>query len=147
MRICWGMSRKHRNGYLLAESMISLLVCVFAIWTITTMLAYVGRASNNQMINFYSYIDLLESDHFNFRVVKVSNNDVILYSPNTKKKYHMQQYKNMLRFTGDHLGHVPTLVNVGRVYWDKEEGRLSTDVKFENGEHYQAYSKLQSDRQ
>ncbi|MFT8616382.1 MAG: hypothetical protein ABF723_11260 [Lentilactobacillus hilgardii] len=38
------MSRKHRHGYLLAESMISLLVCVFAIWTITTMLVYVGRA-------------------------------------------------------------------------------------------------------
>lgn len=143
MKINFDQNRRfNRPGYLLIESMISLIICTFAIWTIMTMINFVTRAFEDQTTNFYAFIDLLESDHFRFQIVKATNDDVLLYSPVTKKRYHMEQYQTMIRFTGNHLGHVPILINVQKVCWKKSAKGVTTSVTFKNGEKNVAYSKL-----
>ncbi|KRM45390.1 hypothetical protein FEZ41_00920 [Lentilactobacillus parafarraginis] len=132
----------NRSGYLLVEGLISLIVSVLAIWTITVMLLFVSRQSQNQTINFYAYIQLLESQHYRFQTIEVGNEDVLLYSPVTHKRYHMAKYQNMIRLTGVHLGHIRALVGVKDVDWRRQNGGLITDVTFANGQVCHAYSPL-----
>lgn len=136
------IKNNRRPGYLLVESMINLIVCVLAIWTIITMTNFMVRTFSSQTTDFYAAINLLESDHFDFKVLRLRNDDVLLYSLATKKRYHMQKYQDMLRFTGDNLGHVPTLTNVWKVHWQRSGRGLITSVVFKNGEKHQAYSRL-----
>lgn len=78
---------KKRSGYLLIESLVSLLICVLAVWTITVMINYMGRAKNKQVIAFYEYIQLLESSRYQFQIRGIHSRDVKLYSSETQKKF------------------------------------------------------------
>ncbi|PAK77322.1 hypothetical protein B8W98_10785 [Lentilactobacillus parakefiri] len=131
-----------RPGYLLIEGLVSLVIGVFAIWTIMTMIAYAGNRQNQNVINFHSYLNLLESDRYRFEVRRCQSFKCVLYSPVTSKTYRIEQYQDMIRLTGAYQGHVPSLINVQHVYWTKSRGCLRTDVTFDNGQKCSAYSKL-----
>ncbi|GHP12652.1 hypothetical protein YK48G_00770 [Lentilactobacillus fungorum] len=131
-----------KKGYLLVESLISLLVCLLAIWTVVVMVTYISHVKSRQTINFYAFIQLVESDKYQFEIKNVNAIDVKLYSPITKKNYHLQQYDDMLRITGIKLGHVRILTQVKKVHWAKDKECLRTVVTFKNGQKCTAYSKL-----
>ncbi|EHO48574.1 competence type IV pilus minor pilin ComGF [Lentilactobacillus kisonensis] len=133
---------KKRSGYLLIESLVSLLICVLAVWTITVMINYMGRAKNKQVIAFYEYIQLLESSRYQFQIRGIHSRDVKLYSSETQKIYHMQQYDDMIRITGAKLGHVRLLSTIKNVNWSYDRRCLKTIVTFENGQRCLAYSDL-----
>ena len=133
-----------KYGYLLVEGMMSMIICVLGIWLITTTIWANNHDQQNQTLNFYSCVQLLESDHYQFEVCEVKPDwEVVLYSPKTRKYYHFQKYSNMLRLTGDRKGHLRSLTDVHYVHFEKKEGCLQTRVIFNNGEKYVAYSRLE----
>ncbi|MGF2424953.1 competence type IV pilus minor pilin ComGF [Lentilactobacillus otakiensis] len=134
--------RLSRPGYLLIEGLVSILISVFAVWTIITMISYAGNVKRENTVNFYSYLTLIESDRYQFKVLKHYPNKLILYSPVTDKRYRIEEYKNMVRLTGAYKGHVPAITDIQHVAWHKDRGCLRTDVTFENGQKCSAYSKL-----
>lgn len=133
---------KRRKGYLLIESLVSLMICICAVWTVVVMIKYVGQTRNRHQVDFYSYIQILESERFKFELQNVRSKDVRMYSPVTKKKYHMQLYDDMIRITGVKMGHMRALTAVKDVNWSRDRGCLKTVVTFSNGQQCYAYSKL-----
>ncbi len=131
-----------RSGYLLIESLIGLIICVMGVGTIIMVFSYAGNQANDYTTHFYSAIQLIESKKFSFRLVDISRNDVFLYSPVTKKHYHLQQYQDMVRITGVSMGHIQTLTHVEKAEWHWSRGCLKTNVQFDNQQCLQAFSKL-----
>ncbi|MDN6543228.1 MAG: ComGF family competence protein [Lentilactobacillus parabuchneri] len=131
-----------RPGYLLVEGLVSVVMTVFAVWTVVAMISYASQVQNRQLVNFHSYIRILESEKFDFQIKQIKVGDTLLYSPVTHKYYHMEKYKGMIRFTGSFKGHIPALNDVQKVRWSKFRGCLRTDVTFNNGQKCSAYSKL-----
>lgn len=132
----------NRPGYLLIEGLVSILISVFAVWTIITMISYAGNIKSQNTVHFHSYLALIESDRYQFEVLRQYPNKCILYSSVTNKRYRIEEYKNMVRLTGAFKGHVPAITNIQHVTWRKDRGCLRTDVTFENGQKCSAYSKL-----
>lgn len=131
-----------RPGYLLIEGLITLVIGVFAIWTIMTMIVYAGNEKKQNVINFHSYLSIIESDRYRFEIKQCQPSKCVMYSPVTKKTYRIERYQNMVRLAGTYRGHVPSLTNVQWVRWPKSRGCLRTDVTFDNGQKCSAYSKL-----
>lgn len=137
------VSKAHgRSGYLLIEGLVSLVIGVFAIWTIMTMMVYAANRQNQNVVNFHSYLSLIESDRYRFEIRECHAFKCVLYSPVTSKTYRIEQYQDMIRLAGTYKGHVPSLTNVLHVRWIKSRGCLRTDVTFDNGQKCSAYSKL-----
>lgn len=135
-------NRPMKPGYLLIEGLVSVLISVFAIWTIIVMITYTRNSQNQNIINFHSYLSLVESDRFRFEIVKQNPVQCALYSPVTKKRYRIEQYQDMIRLTGQYQGHVPALTGIRQARWSRDRGCLRTDVIFENGQKCSAYSKI-----
>lgn len=136
------IKRWTRPGYLLIEGLVSVLISVFAIWTIIVMISYTRNVENQNVIGFHSYLSLLESNRFKFELTKQNPDRCALYSRVTKKCYRLEQYQNMIRLTGQHKGHVPALTGIRQARWYWDRGCLRTDVTFENGQKCSAYSKI-----
>ncbi|WP_462394243.1 hypothetical protein [Lentilactobacillus parabuchneri] len=45
-----------RPGYLLVEGLVSVVMTVFAVWTVVAMISYASQVQNRQLVNFHSYI-------------------------------------------------------------------------------------------
>lgn len=82
-----------RPGYLLIEGLITLVIGVFAIWTIMTMIVYAGNEKKQNVINFHSYLSIIESDRYRFEIKQCQPSKCVMYSPVTKKPIELNGIK------------------------------------------------------
>ncbi|WP_283678653.1 competence type IV pilus minor pilin ComGF [Lentilactobacillus sp. Marseille-Q4993] len=131
--------RMQSRGFVLIEAILSLIIAVGAGIIITWTITVVTNQQSDGQINFFRYVNVIEDKKFSFRVVSVTNEAVKLYSPVTSKTYHLEKYKNMIRLTGETMGHVRLLSSVKDCRFSYKKGLIS-NVQLENGRHYHAIS-------
>ena len=138
------LSKKDRPAFLIAEGIISLIVCLEAVWILTSSLSLLKQTKANQCLNFHNYLALIESKKYQFKIKRlVDTQEVVLYSKVENKLYRLERYQRMIRITGNTQGHIRCLPNIRTVRWALQKGNLQTNVTFCNGETYQALSKLE----
>lgn len=142
MKIKYGMGN-NRDGFSLVESMLSLLLMAmaFAIMTFTC-----DQIKNNRFnkaeSSYYKFLDVLESDKYQFKVIEITkDNDVELMSKTDHKKYVLNQYRNMIRLRSENGGHMPLILEVKKVRWNYKRHILQINVNT-GGYHFKSKSKL-----
>ncbi len=132
----------YKNGFILVEGIIGTIISFEAILIVFLIFSSFKNSPNNNMISFYRYLNLIESDHFNFKLKSIHENNVQFFSEKENKLYRLEKYKNMIRLTGESLGHVPLILNVKDVKWSGSSQNCRTKVVFENGQKYSANSRF-----
>lgn len=122
--------RNKRNGFSLVETIFSLIIIsvAFSLISCTFWQIRKDNQQRNQIQQFYQYLDVLESDDFQFTVVKCENNNVELHSLKESKNYNLKKYKNVIKLSGENGGYMPLIMNIKSAQWFLKNHELFSRV-------------------
>ncbi|WP_429970729.1 competence type IV pilus minor pilin ComGF [Fructilactobacillus sp. Tb1] len=138
---------KQRNGFSLVETIFSLLIISIAVSMIS--LTFQQMRQNNiktqQSSELFRYVDLIESNQFDFKIDKVEIERIKLYSQTENQYYIIEKYNNLIKMKAADGGYMPLILNIDAVKWDQVDDCLISKIKL-GGHVYEFKSKLPEKR-
>ncbi|WP_413627181.1 competence type IV pilus minor pilin ComGF [Fructilactobacillus vespulae] len=119
-----------RQAFSLVETLVSLVIISLAISIMMITLNQINLYNKNNIDtnSLYRYIDLLESDQYNFEVLDVTNNKVKLYSTSKQRNYNLTIYKDVIRLATTDGGYMPLLNHAQSTKWMIKDDYLFSEI-------------------
>lgn len=140
--------RQKIKGFMLAETMLSLIVTAFAVMIMQNLVFQLKAGSRSNFRNDQLAFAYVQLDRF----LKGEKNEVVVAAPEestskqcvfyklnkqqkgeNRQKYLLQQYKNMVRVTTPETGHMPLVLGVEKATFDTSKNYLQININGQDG--------------
>ncbi|USS86784.1 competence type IV pilus minor pilin ComGF [Fructilactobacillus cliffordii] len=137
--------KSSRSGFTLIETIISLgLISVgISLMLITVSLMRSDVKTQSHSLQFYRFVDVLESHHFNFKVDSCNTSSINLTSQMEQQHYYLVLAKQTLKLRTSQGGYMPLLMDVEKTDFKLQRQWLVIRVLME-GKWYEVHARLAS---
>ncbi|USS91223.1 competence type IV pilus minor pilin ComGF [Fructilactobacillus carniphilus] len=135
--------KSNRSGFTLVETIISLgLISIgVSLMLMTVSLMRTDVKTQSHSLQFYRFVDVLESHHFNFKVDRCTTSSVNLTSQTEQQHYYLMLAKQTLKLRTSQGGYMPLLMDVQKTNFTVQRHWLVIKVLME-GKWYEAHARL-----
>lgn len=140
--------RQKIKGFMLAETMLSLIVTAFAVMIMQNLVFQLKMGSRSNFSDDQLAFAYVQLDRF----LKGEKNEVVVAAPDestskqavfykldkqqkkeNRQKYLLQQYKNMVRVTTPEAGHMPLVLRVEKATFKTSKNYLQININSQDG--------------
>ncbi|USS87644.1 prepilin-type N-terminal cleavage/methylation domain-containing protein [Fructilactobacillus hinvesii] len=137
--------KSKRLGFTLIETVVSLgLIAVgISLMLMTSRLMRTDVNVQNQTLQFYRFVDVLESHHFQFKVDHCTAEAVQLTSQTEQQRYYLLVSKQTVKLRTSQGGYMPLLMDVQKTEFSVHQQWLIIKILM-GGKWYEAHAPLAS---
>ncbi|USS93788.1 prepilin-type N-terminal cleavage/methylation domain-containing protein [Fructilactobacillus ixorae] len=134
-----------RAGFTLVETVVALglIALGLSLMLLTTNGMRHTVNIQNQQLQFYRFVDVIESHHFKFKVVHCSPNEIKLVSQAEHQDYYLINAQGTVKLRTSQGGYMPLLMNVQQTDFALQKQWLVMKVLL-GGKWYEAHAQLAS---